>query len=362
VLTYYVPYVSGLTNYARDVAEGLAARGRRVTVVTTRHRRDLPAEADGNGVRVLRAPVAARLGKGVVSPGFVPLVRREARASRVVNLHLPLLEAGAVAAMSPVPVVVTYHCDVDLPPGVLNRLQGWALDASARRAMSRAEAVVVTSEDYARHSRVWESMRDRVVVVPPPCHDRSGGAPSFRNGPGLHVGFLGRIVEEKGLEHLVDGFLALDDPGARLLVGGDFTDVAGGSVVERVRARIDGDDRVRLLGFVAEDDVPDFYASLDAFALTSVNSFEAFGIVQAEAMMAGVPVLASDLPGVRQAVRRTGFGLVVPPRDSAAIAAGLARLRDHPPDRARGARAARAEFALEQVLDRYDELLELRGR
>ena len=61
-LDYYAPYVSGLTNVARDVAEGLAARGHRVRVLTSRHDRSLPERELLNGVEVERAPVLARMG------------------------------------------------------------------------------------------------------------------------------------------------------------------------------------------------------------------------------------------------------------------------------------------------------------
>ena len=85
VLTYYTPYVSGLTNVARDVAEGLAAHGFRVTVVTSRHDRSLPTEEHINGVRVVRAPVWTRFGKGTISPQFARLALCESRTARVVN-------------------------------------------------------------------------------------------------------------------------------------------------------------------------------------------------------------------------------------------------------------------------------------
>ncbi len=357
LLTYYSPYVSGLTNYARDVAEGLAARGYAVAVVATQHDRALPTEEVLHGVYVRRAPVAARLGKGAVSPGFVGLARRTARASRLVNLHLPMLEAGVVAAVVDGPVVSTYHCDVNLSPGWINRAQVRAVDTSARAAMARSRSVVVGSEDYARHSRVWHSIRGRQVVISPPCHVRVGGSPTFRRGDGFHVGFLGRIVEEKGLEYLVRGFTALDDPAARLLIGGGFEDVAGGSVVDRVRREIGSDDRITLLGFVPDDDLTDFYASLDLFALPSVNALEAFGIAQVEAMMVGVPVLASDLPGVRQPVLRTGFGALVAPRDARGITQALSTVRENPPDASAGAVSAREQFSLDAVLDGYEALL-----
>jgi glycosyltransferase involved in cell wall biosynthesis len=357
-LTYYAPYVSGLTNMARDLAEGLAARGRRVTVVTNRFDPSLPRTEEINGVRVLRAPVVARLGRGVISPQFVRLARSTMARSVVGSLQLPLLEAGAIAAGMRTPIIATYHCDVTLPPGPVNALQGAVVDASNRLAMRRSAIVAVTSEDYARNSRMWSAIEPSMAVVAPPCLPPPVGAPSYRETDGLHVGFLGRIVREKGLEYLVRGFRALPDEDARLLIGGDFTHVAGGSVIDQVRAAIGDDPRIRLLGFVPEDRIGDFYASLDVFTLPSVNAFEAFGIVQAVAMLAGVPVLSSDIPGVRQPVAQTGFGTVVPPADPGAITRALQGLQADPPDRVAGLKAATEAFSVSAVLDAYEVLLD----
>ncbi len=357
-LTYYAPYVSGLTNAARDVAVGLAARGVRVTVVTTAHERGLPAEEVLDGVRVVRAPVVARVGKGTISPALPVLLARETRGAGVLNLHLPMLEAGLLAATSLAPVVVTYQCDVSLPPGLVNAAQRVAIDASTRVALARARAVGVSSIDYAEHSRVWGSMRSKAVEIAPPCLDRSGGTPRFRDGDGFHVGFLGRIVEEKGVAHLVEGFQAMAAPADRLLVVGDFAAVAGGSVIAGVREAIGDDDRIRVLGFVPDEALADLYASIDVFALPSVNAFEAFGIVQVEAMMVGVPALASDMPGVRQPVLRTGHGEIATPKDAASIAAGLTRLREDPPPREAVASAARGLYGVERTVEAYAALFD----
>jgi glycosyltransferase involved in cell wall biosynthesis len=356
-LNYYAPYVSGVTEAARVTAEGLVARGWRVLVVAGRHDRSTPRKERINGVDVIRTRVALTIGKGIVSPGFVPTVLKWGRQARIVHVHAPMLEAGLIAAGLParVPLAVTYQCDVTLPDSAFNRFQMRVLDRSHTVALRRAEAVLVTSEDYARTSRIWEAMQGRTIAIPAPSLDRSGGEATFRDGDGLHVGFLGRIVEEKGLEYLVEGFRQLG-PDARLLIGGEFAKVAGGSVVDKVRRAIDGDSRVRMLGFVAEEDIPDFYASLDVFALTSVNSLEAFGIVQVEAMMTGVPVIASDLPGVRVPVQLTGFGRVVPPRDPDAIAAALVELEEAHLDRRQGAAIARAHYLADRIIEEHDQL------
>jgi glycosyltransferase involved in cell wall biosynthesis len=309
-------------------------------------------------VRVLRAPVLARLGRGVVSPQLIRLARSTMAKARVGSLQLPMLEAGAIAAGLRTPIIATYHCDVTLPAGPVNAVQRTVVDASNRLAMRRSAIVAVTSEDYARNSRMWEAIEPGMAIVAPPCPPPPSGAPTYRETAGLHVGFLGRIVREKGLEYLVRGFRALPDEDARLLIGGDFTHVAGGSVIEQVRAAIGDDPRIRLLGFVPEERIGDFYASLDVFTLPSVNAFEAFGIVQAVAMLAGVPVLSSDIPGVRQPVAQTGFGSVVPPADPGAITRALTGMQADPPDRAAGRRAATEAFSVSAVLDSYEVLLD----
>jgi glycosyltransferase involved in cell wall biosynthesis len=223
--------------------------------------------------------------------------------------------------------------------------------------MKSASAIVVTSVDYARHSRLSASILDKCVVIPPPCHPYPPGAPSFRQTEGLHIGFLGRIVEEKGLEYLVGAFrrfAAVDD---RLLIGGEFAKIAGSSVVDRVRDRIGGDSRISLLGFLSTERIPDFYASIDVFALPSINAFEAFGIVQVEAMMAGVPVVASDLPGVRVPVQETGMGQIAAPADVGALEAAISRLIAAPPDCQAGRTKAISLYRVDMVVEQYDDLL-----
>src|SRR3954452_7600498 len=105
-LNYYAPYVSGLTNVARDVAEGLVERGHHVKVVTSRHDRALPEFETVGGVEVERTPVVARIGKGVVSPTFVTRTVAASRSARLTNRPLPMLEAGLIAGRCDSPVAL----------------------------------------------------------------------------------------------------------------------------------------------------------------------------------------------------------------------------------------------------------------
>lgn len=357
-LNYYAPYVSGLTEAARLVAEDLAAQGARVLVVTCQHDPGLALQEVVNGVTVVRTPVIGRIGKGLISPTFVATAIRAGRRARVVNLHLPMIESGAIAlGLKNTPIVATYQCDISMPKSVLNAVQTRVMDASNGLALRLSAAVAVSSMDYANQSRLAKAMPDaRRHAISPPTRTLTDGAPSFRRSKGLHVGFLGRLVEEKGLEYLVQGFRDFADPEARLLIAGDYSNVAGGSVVASVRERMGEDSRIELLGFLSEQQLADFYASLDVFALPSVNSFEAFGIVQVEAMKAGVAALASDLPGVRTPVQTTGFGLVVRRRNANDITAALTQFKQVTPNADEGARAANSEYSREKTVRQYAEL------
>jgi glycosyltransferase involved in cell wall biosynthesis len=357
-LDYYAPYVSGLTNEAREVAEQLSARGWRVAVVASQHDPALPTRELRNGVEIHRTRVMARVRKGIVSPLLPVKAAALIRRARVGHLHLPMIEAGIISRLvgSATPLVVTYHCDVVLGADLVSSIVLNRLDASSRAAFSRAATICATSRDYARTSRVLANHASDAVIIPPVCRERRPGAPTYRDGKGLHAGFLGRIVEEKGLEYLVEGFAHLQDPDARLLIAGDYTSVAGGSVIDRIRTRAKHDPRVRFLGFVPEDRLADFYASVDVFVLPSVNSLEAFGIAQVEAMLAGVPVIASDLPGMRLPVAETGYGRLVPPRDAPAIHAALSEFMAQRGPDPEGRDRARSSFGLDATIDAYEKV------
>jgi glycosyltransferase involved in cell wall biosynthesis len=363
-LTYYSPYISGLTHTARCVAEGMAERGWRVAVIAAQHDRSLPRRETIAGVDVYRAPVLMRVSRGFIAPRYPVLAARLARRSAVLLLNLPMAEAAMVAAArGRTPVVSMVHIDLYLPPGRLSRMLTRLSDRTARTAIRRSAAVVAYSADQAHSSALWPTIRQRrFTPIPAPCLDRRHGQPRYRETPALHVGFLGRVVEEKGIQYLVRAFKRIPDPRARLLIGGDHRAVAGGSSLATVRAEIADDTRIRILGELRGAQVNDFYASIDVFALPSVA--ESFGIVQAEAMMCGIPSVTTDLPGGRYPVLSTGFGRLVPPRDPIALEKAILELSGIPQQsRELKAKEARERFSISTGLDAFEAVLNsVRGR
>jgi glycosyltransferase involved in cell wall biosynthesis len=165
---------------------------------------------------------------------------------------------------------------------------------------------------------------------------------------------MGRITVDKGIEYLIRAFRSIDDPRARLLIAGDYTTVAGGSNIAQLREEAGDDPRIRFTGLLRGEAVRDFYASIDVFALPSIS--ESFGIVQVEAMMAGIPPVTTELPGSRYPVTATGFGRLVPPRDPAALREALLEMAGLPTeDREAGREAAMKLFGGGSFLDAHEE-------
>ncbi|HEY7065773.1 MAG TPA: glycosyltransferase family 4 protein [Chloroflexota bacterium] len=369
-LTYYHPHLSGLTIYVERLAETLAARGHEVTVLASQHLPSLPRIEQRRGVRVVRAPVLLRLHKGVVSPAFTAEAWRLLQRHDVLNLHLPLLEAGVLALLARRlarrPVVLTYHCDLQLPPGPASRPVELALSLMHRLAGRHANRLVTYTRDYAEHSPFVSRYLPKVETVYPPVvvetpDPAAAAALRARLAPAGEqvVGFAGRVATEKGIEYLLQALPALHAAvgPVRVAFAGPYEGVLGERYYEQLGPLIDRyHDRLEFLGELHGVELANFYAAIDCLALPSVNSTESFGLVQVEAMLCGTPVVASALPGVRQPVRVTGMGEIAPIGDAAGLAAALGKvLRD--PDHYRRSRAEiAAHFDLSATAAFYERL------
>jgi glycosyltransferase involved in cell wall biosynthesis len=366
VLSYYHPYVSGVSEYAKMLAEGLA-KHHDVTVLTGQHTPDLPFSETIHGVSVIRAKPLFFAHKGYISVDLAFRFRRLSHDADVINFHLPMLDALWLAPLAPrkTHFITTYQCDVQATGGWLDRFAVRAVQTAARICVRRSQEVVVTSLDYAAGSPLLSTEHVRIVEGYAPIKDTgfvvaTGGRD---NDAFPVIGFLGRFVSEKGIDVLIRAFerVRLSYPAAKLLLAGDYESVAGGSIYPRLRTSIEAlGAKVELLGRIEEAELPEFYARLNLFVLPSVNAYEAFGMVQIEAMLAGVPVVASDMRGVRVPVTLTGIGRLAPPGDDEGLARAIVDAVTSVQQMTRSyvREAALKVFSNEQFAERYLALIE----
>lgn len=269
------------------------------------------------------------------------LIRQEGAVLVVSNSSAAHLFVTATGLLARRPVV--WHLRDIVRPGPGRRLLQLAAKVTAR--------VIATSEVVA------DTMpRSRVVVVDNPVVLRDPRPAPRRDNPSVTVGFLGRLDPEKGVDTLVQAMSAVPAP---LLVFG-HRGFGPPEYVERLEAMVAASSaRIEFRGWVEEPE--DAFPMIDVLAVPSV--LEPWGRVAAEALMSGIPVVASSTGGLRQIVRDGVDGLLVPPGDVTAWGDALRRLVTDDQLRARMAHSAnerprfRAEVHAQEVAQVLDAAL-----
>jgi len=362
----YAPVVGGIENHIRALAEGQAAAGHDVAVLIT-HPAQRTRRAREHGVRVVRAGRLATIASTPISPALALALRAE--VVDVTHLHAPypVGEAAWLAFGRP-PMVISYHSDV------VRQRRLAALWAPAQRAvLRRADAIIAGSPRLAETSPFLAPYRGAVHVVPygidakrfaldaaaqraARARWRPDGA-----GPDAVLAFVGRLRYYKGLDTAIEALPRL--PGVHLLVVGTGPMGAAWRALASSRGV---QDRIRWLGDVDDADLPAVLAAADAYVLPASARSEAFGIAMVEGMAAGLPVISTELGTGTSWVNEDGVtGVVVAPRDPAALAEGVSSVLGDPARRAALGRAAaaraRSEFDVavmgRRIMDIYHAAL-----
>ena len=344
-LTYYRPHYSGLTIYAEREARALAVRGHHVTILTSQFDKSLPEHEIRDGVEVIRLKVRLRVSKGVIMPDMPLKAWKLARQADVVQLHVPQLDAAPIALISRMlgkPVVLTYHCDLQLPKGLMHRIANQVSNLANQITARAASVIVQNTLDYAENSAFLNPYLNKTREVFPPVDltpitqaDRVSFREKYSIQPGQRlVGIAARLATEKGVEYLAQALPAVLEkhPQARVLFMGPHQNIVG---EENYAARLEPlisslGEHWTFLGILSPEEKVAFFQECEVTVLPSINSTESYGIVQVESLANNTPVIATDLPGVRVPVQKSGSGLVVPPRDSEALALAIIAVLDHP--------------------------------
>ncbi|MEN8375205.1 MAG: glycosyltransferase family 4 protein [Gemmatimonadota bacterium] len=383
----YAPQVGGAETQARLLAEGLAARGHRLLVVTRRTSRDLPRREVLLGVRVRRVgPVGSHhLLKwglvGSVPPGALGALR-SADVLFVSGLRVLGIPVRLTSLAARVPCVLKSDNNGELSGAFfergLRRLRLRTDSAAVRiaiaarnRLLRGANAWVAISEDIATEYESHGVPAPRIHRIPNgvdterfrPASEQDRAALRRRLGLPARAPvaiYTGRLVSYKGLPELLEAWrsvLRLHPDAILLLVG------PGGLDIHNCEAELRGfvdlhemAESVRFTGVV--DAVEDYLRAADVFALPSRN--EAFGLSLVEAMACGLPCVATPVGAMREIVRDGDSGLLVRAGDPEALARALADLLAGGPESlAMGARAAesvRGRFGANAVIGAYEDL------
>jgi glycosyltransferase involved in cell wall biosynthesis len=360
---FYPPHMGGIETHLQALCGELSKSvDLRVVVASddSQYRREVL-----DNVAVVRVPTWLTLASTPLCPAMIAQIRSS--QADIVHIHLPnpMAVLAYLASGHRGHLVVTYHSDT-----VRQKILGFLFEPFLHRALRRSSAIIATSPDYRRTSPVLARYLDRCQVIPYGIAVEQLDRPDpaavaqlrSRFGDRLAIS-VGRLVYYKGFEYLIR---AMKGVNGRLLIVGDGP--LRGKLQELVHG-LDLDAKVIFAGEIQNEQVTPYYHAADVFALASVARSEAFGIVQIEAMAAGLPVINTKLDsGVPFVSLHGETGLTVPPQDSDALATAINRLLDDPSLRRKFGNAARLrareEFSLQTMTQRtmalYDTVMSRR--
>jgi phosphatidyl-myo-inositol alpha-mannosyltransferase len=334
--TWDVP--GGVQEHIRGLADALLDLGHHVSVISPADDdRPLPSYVvpAGRAVPVPYNGSVARLAFGFLSASRVRRWLKEGGFD-VLHVHEPAAPSLSLLAcwVADGPIVATVHTAIPRSRAM------HAAEPILQSALEKISGRIAVSE--AARTTLVEHFGGDAVLIPNGVavrkFEKADPLPGWP-GPGGALGFLGRMDEpRKGFAILLRAFemMAGERPGLRVLVAGHGdADEALAKTPAALR------DRIVMLGQVSDEDKIRVYHSVDVFCAPNTGG-ESFGIVLAEAMAAGAPIVASDLEAFRQVLRRGQAGELFPNGNAAELAAAAGRLLDQPARRAELSAAASA--------------------
>ncbi|MBI2846112.1 MAG: glycosyltransferase family 4 protein [Chloroflexi bacterium] len=359
-------YPGGVVKHISHLDQEFRAAGHEVRIITpaSAQTEDLPPHLIVASSNILPVPYAGSVARITLSPRVYFRVKKilKEEAFDIVHSHEPLSPALPLAVLrhSRALNVGTFHAYRE------KHAAYYYAKPLFKRFFARLHGRIVVSEPVREYlSKYFPA---KYVVIPngielEPFTDPQVQPIAKFVDDKLNILFVGRLEKRKGFRHLLAAYARLRDqlPAVRLLVVGAFTREDKAPYLRYVRAERIRD--VNFIGPVSDEDLPRYYKTAHVFCAPSTG-FESFGMVLLEAMAAGVPVVASDIPGYHTVLSPNQEGVLVPPRKDEPLAQAILQLLQNPQERERMGEAGKKKAQeytwdkiAKQVLDYYQELL-----
>lgn len=339
---YFYPHTGGTEKYVKDLSTALIQKGHEVTVITNNlpKAKNAPAtETTPEGIKIIRLDAIDMF---YYLPVSLQFNLKMLEGFDIVHVHVPAFGfLRAVAGKIKQPLIVTYHCDVTVSekyfgvpvPRFLVPAFEEGSNIYARTLLSKADAVINTTETYASTSPVMKHVPHHAVPIGI-FHDKIDEiqkklnlTPEKKNNRQLL--FLGRLAGNKGCDYLVKAMpeVLAKFPDTKLIICGDGEEKA--HILDLV-TQFDIGPSVTFLGTATFEKLVELYYTSIAYVFPSINRLEAFGIVQLEAMANFTAIVASDIPGPNAVMDVGKSGLLVPKQDPHALAVAINSLLADP--------------------------------
>lgn len=352
----FYPIRGGVEKVMYDLSLGLSERMVHCDMLCA-STEDYPAETIKLNTygRVMVMPTKWKLAATMLAPAMITTLRRIAKHYDIIHIHHPDPMACLALFLSGYKgkVVLHWHSDILKQKTLLKLyapLQNWLIN--------RADVIVGTTPVYVAESPFLQKVQHKIDHIPigvlPVGISAEKVAVIMERYKGKHLIFsLGRLVDYKGYEYLIRSARYLDNS-FQIVIGGKGPLHESLTVLIR---ELGVEDRVTLLGYVSDEEVPAYYAAADIFCLSSIWKTEAFAIVQIEAMSCGTPIVSTYIPGSGVSwVNQDGVsGLVVEKENPEALAEAFEKIITDPILKKRLSEGSRKRFETHFIRDKMVE-------
>lgn len=332
VSKYYYPFRGGTEQIAQDCVTALNGKYTQKVFCFNHEPGDKTDVV--NGIEVTRAGCFAKVSSQSLSLSYGKLLKQtmESFKPNIVVFHYPNPFAAHYILKylnKSTKFVIYWHLDI-----VKQTFLKTFFIPQNKSLISRADKIIATSPNYIEDSPWMQQVKDKCVVVPncinvgrferTPVVDEIEKQIKAENDGKIICLAVGRHTEYKGFKYLIEASKYLDDR-FRIYITGK------GELTEELKKQAAGDEKVKFLGLVSDDELKAYMSAMDIFCFSSITKNEAFGLALAEAMYYEKAPVTFTIPGsgVNYVSINGETGIEVPNRDVKAYADAMTKLADN---------------------------------
>ncbi|MBN1474635.1 MAG: glycosyltransferase [Syntrophaceae bacterium] len=328
IVKYYYPSVGGMETYVRQLCRGTLKYEITPSILTFNHSPRINTNWENvDEISVRRTTCQFKLFSQPISLNFGDEMKSLISETDLVHLHSPFPNAEVLYRHISKPLIITWCVD---PANTRWGKLFPVFRPFLIRVLEMARKIILIAPSLLEHSPTLQPYEHKCEVIPLAYSSVKGtdAVSTVRKFDRTRptVLFVGKLRKYKGIKYLINAIQRI--PEAILRIVGDGEELSN---LKNLAKKLGITAQVSFLGKISDEQLYVEYKKADLFVLPSIDASEAFGIVQAEAMSYGLPVINTDLPsGVPHVSLNEVTGITIPPRDSIALSFAIKRLCDDP--------------------------------
>jgi glycosyltransferase involved in cell wall biosynthesis len=354
------PNEGGIEVFSFDLLEALNKKGIKADLLCFG---EFTKEDIYDGFKYFACKMNLKLNAAPLSYDYIKTFRKTVRHYDIIHVHSPNPLAEILTLITDKKVIIHWHSDI-----VRQKISYFFYKPIQQKVLKKADKLIATSPQYLETSKQIKTYKNKAIVIPLGLNPKrlKINEEDLRKFDKIKekisnkkvVLAVGRLIEYKGFEYLIEASQFLKDDTVVLIAGGG---PLYGALRDKIK-KLNLKDKILLLGRV--NNVSVYMKNCDLFCLPSISRNEAFGLVLVEALYFGKPLVTTNVEGsgMNYVNKHNETGLVVPPKNSKALAEAInAILSDEKlyEKFSKNALERFKEFEIDSVADRIIEVYEM---